>query len=740
MNNIVEVVPYLITRTSTQKKVLLESNNLQNKKKSLDLIFKLCRDSLFLNAIIFSTDYLYESIGKYLPNDVNLINKKGRQTIKSILNLYSRSAFDCTPFNTFTEISVSELNENMGSIFSPCKEKEYTLKSEINLYLIRYILDSISANVEKFENVEIEVNSSVWLNKNSLSFLSPKQKQIAINSISNTKEIQEIVLFINKNGALKFNELLLFCIDNYDEDKESVINFLKELINLGLIRIRKEFNVLEKNRLNNTIIFLESIKDETNFLECLINPLVKLENLISNLSLNSNLDIINKELKIINHEIELYYKKHSQIADDYYPFKHYNLVFQDLINKSVNHFNRNTANILAKTLEDYIRKLDFPSLDQLDLNSFHDFYLKKFNNKEKTSLLEFYLAYFNSDEMKSDFKLNLKKVYELKMDMVHLLKKTLEIKIQESYSMGIIHVKLEDLACLNINKKSNITAQTISQSVYFSIKGKESLISMFLSGHGRAESRFLQFFDESVKDAYRDMNTKHYLGSRTMEFSDFSFFNANLHSQLCEIELDLKQNHTYFKDVQKISLDKLFIRIKNNSIQLVDNENNLISPLNVFLEETREKSFLYKFLNKFTPSREIKINLLIDTINNLIEKDTIDKQVVFFPKIILDNNIVIAMKHWRVLIMGFKNLFDNKNIKERLLKRYFNDWGIPLMGYIQYGDDELITKPYFIDLNNTFYQDSFFSSIEKYKFFIIHEYLTDNEDERNFILTWYSCL
>jgi hypothetical protein len=738
MNLKIEVVPYLITRTSTQKRI--DSSNSRN--TAIKSINELCKNSFFLNAIIFSTDYLFESIKKYLPNDSSSIKKKERQTIKSILNIHSRATYDCTPFNTFTEISISKLKKIKQPTFQKNHKQEYFIINEVNLQLIRYILDYISKNIEKFNNISIEVNTNFWLKQNTLNFVTPDQKEIAINSILNTNEIQEIITFINKNKTIKFHEVLSYCVISFNEKTEDVIIFLKELIKLGVLRIRKNYNVLQPSRLENTIKLLKSIQNESNSLQCLIVPLSKLESLMLNLSLDSNLSFVYEELKEINSKIKLYYIKHCEIQESDYPFKHYNLIYQDLINKSVHNFDYNQAFKLATTIENYISKLNFPSLQQLELESMRGYYLKNFKERKKVLVLEFYLLYSNSDEVKLEYKTNLIKAACFKTKYTQLIEDVFKTKIQETYHLGIIHLKLEELPYLSFDECLDLKEQSNSQSVYFSVKDKEFLIHTFLSGYGRAESRFLNFFDNKIKDIYKTMNTKHNLGRKTMEFSDFSFFNANLHSELCIAELDLKQEHTYFKDSKKISLDKIFVKEEKNSIVLVDEEDNILSPLNVFLEETAEKSFLFNFFNKFTNSREVRISLLIDTINKIVEKENIDNQVIFYPKIILDNDIVLAMKHWKISIIALKIYIKDKNkiIENELVKSFLIDRNIPLMGYVQYGVGENLTKPYFIDLNNPYYLDNFISTIERNDFFIIHEYIFDDDVERNFILTWYSSL
>lgn len=723
------ISPLLIRRKSTIE--LDFEINQENLKSSSSQV----KDNLFLHGIIYSSDFLFDAIIKYLSNEKTR-KKKFKQTRRGVMKFYNRAKYDSTPLSTFTEIKLFELG-----IKKNLKSKRTKIFVEPNLFLFQFILDFFREYPEHFCGMKYCINKTTLAHNNELRFISSIKNEIGI-TLTSEEILVHTYEFFKSKSAINFKDLKIWFQEEFQAPEHKAVNLLKLLISNGFFILSDRPNLLtENNKCEAFINFLkEQLVDEgTNHISELIDILNNLDELIKKYSLEIDINDVNEKLKVIMTLFNHYFlklEKCLKIEAINFPFKNYNLIYIDLVDESTEGIEIKDFDLKINAVQDFIENFYIPS-EWGELQRLIDqFYKKNYGDNNKVQFIDFYLkffAYFEREAHFIDLFKNEKseKIEVFEHEMKNSLKKFIE---QEKMSFEKKYINLEGI----LLKKYCNDKRKHSHSLYFNLIGDDLIsINTISDGYGRAESRFIKYYEKKYQNVFHNLTNNHHQNETVFELSDYNFFNANLHTNLASSEIDYHLNHYYSEDTYKINLNEIFVTCRNNEIILINTDGKKLYPININLQNEGQRSQLFRFLVSFNSAPKLYLNLLYKLIDEIFIEIQTDKSIQYVPGVKITDKVIYSFEHWivkkRYSELVIKTSIMNDRHHQLILFLKLNK--VPLICFIQFDDGDKYTKPEFFDLNSIIYFEIFEKKVNDL-FFIIHP--MDCANNESYISTWYA--
>lgn len=690
---------------------------------------------MFLHGVIYSSDFLFDATINYLCTE-KARPKKVRQTENGLVKFYNRANYDSTPLNTFTEIKLFEYSPNEYS-----QSRNNFIFVQPNLFLFQFILDLFRENPEHFQCIRYIVNKSIVSRNDVLRFFSPIRNEIGITTI-NERFILDIFKLLREEDFISFSELKKLIQHQFDLDEESVLKLLKTLIFNGFFVFSDAPNLLtSKNKCLVFIEFLNSqMREERNiYFTELIVILNDLNRFIESYTLDSNLMLINNELKRIYSLFSTYFERLSEeikISSLYFPFKKYNIVYVDLVDLEPGQLQIKDFDVMLQDIQGLIDCFYFPSEFTLIQGLMKEFFQKTYTNESNVDLIKFYLDFFSDLEDDSERLKIMKNQRLIEFEKFELgLRKVLEDYIEQ------VGVNPEDsfISLKEINfLKRNFSNLRNSHSLYFNIIDNGTIsINSISDGYGRAESRFIQYFDQKYQDLLCELNRGNHNNHKVFELSDYNFFNANLHNNLAPYEIDYQLNHYYSNTTKKINPNNIFVNLENDELILIDSEGNKLYPINVNLQNEEQRSQFFQFLNSFNSSPSLYLNILYKIVDEIFIKRQLNAKIQYIPGVKISEHVIYSFEHWMIKERYSQIVPSHLNIHTRqmLLIEFLRTRNIPITCFIQFDLGRDYSKPEFFDLNLLVYFNGFEKQVNDL-FFIVHP--INCASNASFISTWYN--
>lgn len=555
------VSDFLIIRTSTQKRfnrhlINHHSNTLEEKRfEAINELKAVCDNRNFLTGIVFSTEHLYESYEKYFLNaDSTNLNKKQRQTIRSLLLYYTRAAYNSTPFNFFTEISQYHLtDETQNGVLN---ESIYT---EPNIFFIRHVFDFIHSNIERFPAVRLKLNESIIEIDDQIEYYYPSVNDITFNKLKKNALVDEFLRIMSLNQTLLFSDLMQKIQAVFSNSDDEITQLIKRFLDLGLLKIHPGFNPLTSdNKLDELTCFLSEIENENEDLSGLIESVKFMKTISESIQNFDSPDLINRKLNSVCNDLLNFFKATANKygLDNYvFPFKKYNLLYADKIVQKENlTISKDQLKKQLLRIDKMLWKLPVYDTNTVKRKNYFEFFKKTFTGFSKVSLKEFYLKFHKFiEESEAYYQVLIEPVSESKRNFSKELKNILNQLLSESENQSV-SLNISDVPMAK-NPYSDFLNLKSSHCVYYSLTNENKMaLHSISSGYGRAESRFLPILNPDVANNLLKHNLETCSPDIPVEISDYSFFNANLHAELADYEIEVSQGHSYSNKTKKNSL------------------------------------------------------------------------------------------------------------------------------------------------------------------------------------------
>lgn len=675
-------------RCSIQAEIYNEYN--KSKMKSKKILLQYSKEPRLRNGILFSSEDLFRAINDLKnQNDESIIdNKKYDSVFHSVLNYLTRSATKTSPLSSFNVLTLTNISRlNSRNINTDIETKSlFKINNLLYLGLKEWIISSEVC----LGKLKIFLNPTMLIRDNYFHYFrhDKNNEDFCKLKISNPQFIH-LVDFLNNNQPT-FSEFVLF-LNNQMGIGLNSFEFANKLIESGIICIHFPFNIRSKDWIIDCINFLMDGDEENN---------VELIQLLKSIfELREKLQYVN----IVDKRNELIEKLIVELHQTYCGFKGLNvsnLFYEDLVNlnyPTLDFSKLDNSFREIKLFSDVLFQFCFKCVNKKFI---HDTFREKYGRK-KISLLEYYEKIYLKD-----------KVWE--QAITYYLK-----KYQEIFAMffkNILSGKkiyLRDyLSCFVRAPR----ADRASFDLFMQISDASRIVvNNILNASGLSITRLYSVFPDLVKmlDKY---NTNVSKDSLIAELRDSSIHNSQIQIEIADVVIDVSQGTI---SSNHIPLNRLYLQpYENEIINLVDENNKRIIPIDFSMESLNRRSSLFRFINQFSDDNSEGLNTLREIYMNYAKamSNDSDRLVVHLSRIYLVENVILERESWLFPKVFLLKMF-NEIRKEESIYLWFDGWrikhNIPHHGFITYRivNNINFTKPQYIDFRSPVYFKQFYGKI-----------------------------
>jgi lantibiotic biosynthesis protein len=200
------------------------------------------------------------------------------------------------------------------------------------------------------------------------------------------------------------------------------------------------------------------------------------------------------------------------------------------------------------------------------------------------------------------------------------------------------------------------------KTIFNNRHGAFIVLNSLMDGYGKLFSRFVHLFDENMQNDLLTNNKLHTHGVKVIENIDSSFYNGNIHSPLFDYEISVPGSHNILEEDRRVHVKNLQICLSQANdgerLLLVEkNTKNQCYMVDLGFQGISSRTNLFKLLNYFSPTKNIRYRVLLDVINSIFAKsdkntsmdiDAIMHSIVKHPRVVYENLIILQRKKWVV--------------------------------------------------------------------------------------------
>ncbi|GAA4168369.1 lantibiotic dehydratase [Sphingobacterium ginsenosidimutans] len=676
----------------------------------------------FSSAILLSSLPLFNDLNKYVLN-----LKVERKTEISLFKYFLRYVTKTSPYSEFTHTNFNRiLCDKFCKILTAVGEKRNLIT--LNLYLRTVLFELIKRNERFFPKLDVNLNKTITdFNKHSSIYITNLNNVEEAHIFDNSPIICEIFNVFSEKPSMSIELLSEILIENVEVDYSDLLKYLSDLVDKDIL-----------------VVTNFHFQEEDNWLELIIIELKRL------FPFEENMNIVSRELSDIQGFIEDYEKiidpiEKSKlldriinsyctgiaclIRDDDDAVKQFYKLFKDrfLYDKTIEVTLSDDLPTSFRYLLKNVKKSQFIYEDVKSP------YTVSINNRQITSIVDSLdklnrvnLAYANNfidvptalwtAFIKNNADLNQKPFVQMYHDYWQLDKRDeslnggidlsgnnceiLDLLVNESLDNDVLHIKSKDFEIRDDLLESSYTVFT--QLFLEGIELKAVLNSDIFEGYGRLLGRFFNrrtAKEELVLEEMRNFNLSKNNAEMLVQLSHPSDFNANIHPALLESKLTHKEEKT---SITNVYLKDLVVRYNQKTRRLVlCNKvlNREVKFIDVDLQAQEARPTYFRFLiHYFSVLKTEGVQFVVQRIYKLREEANAGKNVSVLPRIVLDNNIILRRKSWKI----------SQDILDQIINQSFTLFFIKLVEIsLEYGIDDVVfaqiryhrnRKPFYVDL------------------------------------------
>lgn len=696
--------------------------------------FKLkIRNDDFQKGLLISSKSLFSSQKIYQRSDNINLNRKQEQVERGLLRYFTRMVMKATPFGAFCSIIPGQIydngtNESFYFTGNPHEKKSLVI---INKGLYGNILKHLLTIKGVRQKLKVELNQTMESQGDAFHYLTAIDGKEIFQRLTKNPVLDFIIGIFSRESTIQYFELvtLLSSDTEIDATIDEITQYLDKLLEIGLLRFKIGIPEQQVEWVEELCSILDDVdnKDVKETVKFLKNIEAKIKNYVHEDVYTRSLEIgkINELVKNFYEKIEL---KLELIADLYF--------YEDATSNSSFVISENHINTVSECLIKFINltnHLAYPRTEQVSIRHFYDEYYK--NKKEEISLLRFYEDYYRehfkehleklrnakNKSVKEESKdYNLSNPYNLQIitdiqNAHNSLHNLIIKKWQEDLTAEEINFSSNDIrkTIENIDEisETSISASVFAQTILASKKAANIRLIVdggkYLLGYGKYFSRFLRLFGQDIQqNLYKTNNS---LSDEIIaEISGDANFNANLHPPLLKNEISYPTSEVGMAEVQIKCTDIVVEPDENNlyALRLKHKiSNRFILPVDLGFLNHMMRPPLFQLLSKFSPPSGFSIllpeypkerqnkylknqtvlkskfksngNALVNNTANAGLNDTTKGellQVIYRPRIVFENSIIISRKAWIVPYKLFPSLQNEESAADYFVR--INKWRI----------------------------------------------------------------
>ncbi|WDF55254.1 lantibiotic dehydratase [Mucilaginibacter sp. KACC 22063] len=668
---------FLTLEDENQKGQYIFSKTILHERQSLRIQVQ---NDTFKNAVAQSSHLLLSQIEKIGKQQSITIDKKYSQAEKSLIKYLSRASTKTSPFSTFTNLTISKLvqsddaNPYVKVEKKPIKIIKYT---KVNNLLQLIFIEVLLTYEEVFIDLNLKLNSTFRKDSKGYSFLV-NLKNIDHFQTVDSNALCELIISLLIYGNLKFIDIINKITEEFDIEKNYLIDFLKNCIKIGLLEIDLGYSPLDAQWLVSMLNVINKVNS---------SKLDKFGEILKKLAYEqSRYHLVSLSQKIII-QSECYQQIENFLTNDYaqpltVDTEYYLKFFQNAIKKESLFFEDVKSNIEieiggAGIEEDFqlllkaIRKLSFLDGRRHDKIKTFNFYKNFYPHKTTVPLIEYYQDYYKflkrtsksqatpeedqNKDLKDAYQNHLLKYDRWKDKLISLL--DLDYFNDDKNEIRITSEILD--ACNNEVEfyPENVGNKSYAGFFQMTLAPKNEkyiceklIVNSFYSGYGKMFSRFLHMFDDEVTTEIKKQNDNlRPVESIFCELQDASFHGANLHPALFNNEIRMPGGHNSLPIEKQLSVFDISISPCHDKeeLMLMDNKSGKrIYPFDMGFQVPKGRSELYNFLTTFSYAEKTSFHILIHYITKAFINKFEQSDLIFIPRITLTDRLILKRNQW----------------------------------------------------------------------------------------------
>lgn len=685
---------------------------------------------------------LYRNLEKLSDTEQFMKSKKYRDTVFSLRNYYNRMLHKPSPFSTFVTVKMGLINEKKDLQ----NEDKHSPRVCINI-LFLHILESLllKDNNSFLADMYVSLNPTIQKSGNDLCFLNvdtsnPKYMYYKENFVRiKSNSIIENIIELTGNSNIKIKEL---AVNMNGSINDNIILILK-LSAIGLLY--KNFGT--DNFRENHLASLANLCRNTE----------KYSSIASSLdTIRLTIDKMNDEFICVSERKEQRKQIYSKICDIFAEFSinaeelnfhEHNILYENLVEKTPDY----CSELISK---DDIRKLySAEKIYRIFDNNYitkilnRNIFLSNYSENDVVPIIEFYNV-VETVKNKHDLIENdkdIKIIGEMRKQFFEILAERKNNETVDISSKEIDDIFLNAPPIMRIPK---------SYGIYYQRNGNDIIVNNTAPGYGR---HFMRYVDDMSADSIDEWLTQ-YKSVKENSYGELYDIGADIGLNINKHIPCFEKNIPYPKFVSSLNDNSdlyVFYDKKYELIRIKNSEGNEIEITPIGFLFPRIAPGYYRFLSSFSNSQGAEISFW-DRFYSYAENN---KGFSSFARIVLDSNIVIERKTWKIPCSMLKNdstsekdmyiyladtLFNKIKIPKRLFARMTTDIdGIliknnDIESWMNEIANRKLRKPQFYDLDNYLdFRNIMNMNGDLSAVLTIQETLPDNQDIIEYLAEFY---
>ncbi len=655
--------PYHFFEEYIVRTPLFSRRNFQEKAEKAEFsdreLKEICEESVFQEAIYLASPTLYYELRNWVHSEKNFSSSQHRRLKNTILKYYTRMSTRCTPFGLFSGVGLGKFINNT-EMQNSCDEKQPVVR---DTKLDMHLLVSLAKSLEKTTDIRNKLlyfpNNSMYTIGRRIRYVEYEyykgKRDYIISSAPLSEELSQILFFSEQGKTIsQIAEILI----NSDINQDEAIEFIEELTDHQVLVSELEPNVSGNDFLDTIITALTRI-DATCEIEILLLIKQKL----------NQLDRIIGNPVFLYAEIENLIKHFKCEYDQKYLFQT-DLYFNDQLTIS-SHW--------KKEVKKAVRFL--VKITPLDKDTSIEHFKKAFNKRFETE--EIPLSYVLDTEVGIGYDQNqtakglhpyiddLELPDSHKKQNLHIeltpFQKLLNEKLQNALQENESTIRLTDNDVKNFVENLNDLPDTFSvMAEIVSENGQEKLSVGSIGGSSAANllGRFCSGKSDVQNLAKQITKTETGLYSddilaEIIHLPEARMGNILRRPTLRNYEIPYLAQ-SVLPEENKISVDDLFISVKNDRIILRSKKHNkTVRPYLTNAHNYRMNALpVYHFLSDLH-SQNTRTGLYFNW-------GGLDRIYKFLPRVVYEN-IILSKAHWNLTEKDIELLAATVNYKDRFL-------------------------------------------------------------------------
>jgi hypothetical protein len=636
-------------------------------------IAKIATKPYFSNGLLFSSHILYNEINKSNFN-FEVFNKKKRRLILSLLKYLTRSITKTTPFSSFNSIFL--LSENDDRSYSSKPEKTQSFYQINNVFF--YYLKEALTDLKIFkDNLPLIVNPTLWRENAGaeLHFFLNHENNETFKKVTSSP-ILEFIIKETTHNKINYSVLVAKLMDATSHEKSTVENFVDQLLKQGVIQILYPISFNDPQWPTALRTYITNNFSDPYFLT-VTGSLNILEEHLSNMPLLC----IDQRKHAINEcfKAALALLQHLNYSSSFTEkLKPQDFIYEDVMESVEDHISRQDYDKITDNLKKAYFNLNFlPFKKERKMQLSEQLAARQ---EVKLPLLKFYERIYLQDKSMFQYSKTCQKELDRILQLIEELKNK-QVERKEFIDLAPI-LSSED-------PSTNVSFGAYIQRTdpHFS----KIILNGFSNGGGVNSARFL---NNCSNDTIEKVRTFISTSEETIsDVKDSSLHNVNVYPALTELVISTDNNQGLADQYRLLNLSDLYVKSFHGQVVLVDQNDSEVIPIRYSLEGLHRKSKFAQFLDLFNPEDSSGYHSLLESINQLFQKDLIIKDTLVIPELRYGENLVIQRKKWLIKKKQLTSILFDTTSNTSSIYYNLNKWrinkGIPAAIFIKLRKQDL---------------------------------------------------